>query len=181
MNRRSFLASAATLAAIPLVLRGSEPSVKVAGIGGNLTTSGTGSHVKGIDYDALLWAIAAVETGHDDTRVGPCGSRSMYQISETVWKQHIDRRGRPFSYRNFATVCRGNTANEVAYSHLRWLDANIPRRGVLECDFREYALAWAWRGGIGSWLKTQPWKRGLELNNYAARVSNLYVERTKVS
>jgi hypothetical protein len=39
-------------------------------------------------FVTLLWAIAAVETGHDDAAIGRAGERSQYQIMEVVWRQH---------------------------------------------------------------------------------------------
>lgn len=125
-----------------------------------------------VDLLLLLRCIAEVETGNDDTKVGPKGERSRYQITEAVYRQHF---GFPvysacseFSHRTF---CVGDVAHDCALRHVRWLDSTIPRLSPMERDWREYVLAWAWHGGRDSWIRNlNPHKN----NNYAVRVTNLY-------
>jgi hypothetical protein len=108
----------------------------------------------------LLSAIAQVESGNRDELIGPRGERSRYQISETVWRQH--RRWAAFDR------CRGHAAYDVAFAHLRWLDAKLPTNHTAR---REYVLSWVWHGGLSSWDR-----KSARLHDYANRVSNLYRE-----
>lgn len=121
-----------------------------------------------LDLSRLLDAIAQIETGGDDRKVGPSGERSKFQIRANVWRQHLA--DKPF------TLCKGWAAEMVAEAHIEWLDATIPRATPLERDFRPYVLSWAWHGGRDSWLRQNrlPWRRRVALNDYATRVCNLY-------
>jgi hypothetical protein len=140
-----------------------------------------------VDLALLLKCIAQVESGTlehpegDDSRVGPKGERSKYQIKQIVWDQHFKYCRGPIFFRE---CCSGETANVVALKHIRWLDSSLPRTTPIEKGFREYALAWCWHGGLSSWKEAgpeyefwkQPAKLRIRLNNYATRVTNLYVE-----
>lgn len=120
-----------------------------------------------LDLALLANAIAEVETGNDDTRIGLHGERSRYQIKPSVWSQHGYTR--PFTH------CHGALASLCADQHLRWLDRSLARTTPIERDMREYALAWCWHGGLSSWttpIRSQ--RRITSLNNYATRVTNLY-------
>lgn len=99
----------------------------------------------------LLWAIAAVETGHNDSAIGKAGERSQYQIMQVVWVQHEphlphDR-------------CKGQAATDVATRHLRWLTKQVGSDAI--------SLASAWNQGATGHRRRGP-------NDYAQRVSNLY-------
>jgi hypothetical protein len=115
------------------------------------------------DLSLLLHCIAEVETGNDDSKIGPKGERSRYQISRTVWEQHYE------AY-TFDKFCKGCFAKGVAHEHLLWLDRHIPHITPIERDFREYALTWCWHGGLSTWNRAYD----INLNNYAVRVTNLY-------
>lgn len=133
--RRQFIKAA--ILAVPLVasLRAAEP----------------------LNYAKLLRAIAEVETGGNDGRIGRHGERSQYQIKASVWQQHCP--GVSFS------SCRGLAAHQIARDHLHWLDTNL---GATTCR-REFALAWVWNGGLNSWDT-----RNAARYDYANRVCNLY-------
>lgn len=127
-----------------------------------------------LDLPLLLRCIAQVETGGDDTAVGPKGELSQYQIKPDTWYQHAPTL-------NFFLACNGIRATTIAQKHLLWLDAHIPRLTALETECREYVLAWAWKEGRDGWVKHDrlPWKTRVAANNYATRVSNLYYELTR--
>jgi hypothetical protein len=102
----------------------------------------------------LLWAIAAVETGHNDAAIGRAGERSQYQIMEVVWRQHEpslphDR-------------CHGQAATDVATQHLHWLTKQVGSDVI--------SLASAWNQGATGHKRRGP-------NDYARRVSALYASR----
>lgn len=185
-TRRQFLAHAGAALMLPMVGRSQQPEPMV-----RYTPSVPKEPVvPPVNYDALLWAIAEVETGQRDDVVGPCGARSRYQITETVWKQHVSPVARPFSHRNFKSVCKGDAAAVVASKHIDWLNANIPRLTITELYERWVCLAWAWHGGLESWTRytravgqhSVMWASSPtadRLNDYAIRVSNLYALRLK--
>jgi hypothetical protein len=102
----------------------------------------------------LLWAIAAVETGHNDAAIGRAGERSQYQIMEVVWRQHEPqlRHDR----------CRGEAATKVATKHLTWLTKQVGADVT--------ALASAWNQGATGHRRRGP-------NDYARRVTALYWSR----
>jgi hypothetical protein len=105
-------------------------------------------------FVTLLWAIAAVETGHDDAAIGRAGERSQYQIMEVVWRQHEpslphDR-------------CAGQAATDVANQHLHWLTKQVGSDVI--------SLASAWNQGATGHKRRGP-------NDYARRVSALYASR----
>lgn len=157
MNRRTFLSTAGALAAFPAALRAYEPKVRVA----------LPPKAVPVDLDRLLDCIAAVETGNDDGKVGPCGSRSRYQISYQVWFQH---RGRSEAF----SACRGARATAIARKHLEWLAGHMQKPTA-------FSLAWAWNGGLESWF-TRDFQgakaRKSKLHDYATRVNALYVEQS---
>lgn len=103
-----------------------------------------------VDLSRLLACIAEVETGNDDTKIGPCGSRSRYQIHRNTWYGYTDR--------NFEQHCWGSTALEIAKLHLLWLNTNLARP-------TPYRLASAWHSGLSTTYPT---------SGYALRVHNLY-------
>jgi hypothetical protein len=165
-NRRNFLQAltASTLTALGLSKVSAEPVITHSGR--NLTSS------QSVDLSLLLHCIAEVETGNDDSKVGKGGERSRYQISETVWRQHQDltHNSREWMTWYFQQCCKGEDAQDIALRHLRWLDRHILRITPIERDFRAFALAWCWKGGLSSWGKAF----SIPLNNYAVRVTNLY-------
>jgi hypothetical protein len=102
----------------------------------------------------LLWAIAAVETGHDDAAIGMAGERSQYQIMEVVWRQHEP--SLPHDQ------CTGQAATDVATQHLHWLTKQVGSDVI--------SLASAWNQGATGHKRRGP-------NDYARRVSALYASR----
>lgn len=168
-TRRNFLLAITTLPAV------------VSLCGSDTTKQPSQMELKSslVNLQRLLRCIAEVETGNDDTKVGKNGERSRYQISITVWSQHIDPVSDIFWYRNFERECNGDIAKQVALRHVQWLDKTIPRISITEVHFRPYALAWAWHGGLESWTHQDDLARfqhstRVRLNNYATRVTNLY-------
>lgn len=122
-----------------------------------------------MDRSLLLRAIAEVETGNNDSKVGRHGERSRYQIKPSAWT-HMGYT-RPF------TDCRGPLADLCALQYLRWLDSSLMGTSPMEKDFREYALAWCWNGGLWSWEMPPRYLAHnvrIRLNNYATSVTNLY-------
>ena len=99
----------------------------------------------------LLWAIAAVETGHNDAAIGRAGERSQYQIMEVVWRQHEPHLPHD--------QCHGQAATDVATQHLHWLTQQVGS------DIT--SLASSWNQGATGHRRRGP-------NDYAQRVSNLY-------
>jgi hypothetical protein len=108
----------------------------------------------------LLWAIAAVETGHDDSAIGSHGERSQYQISEAVWWQHQDVLA--------FDQCKGADAEAVARAHVAWLMQRWLRESV--CGDRVLLVASAWNQGVAGHLRNGP-------NGYARRVAAVYAAR----
>ncbi len=162
MNRRGFLKLLVALPFIGGSLKGL-PKITVP-----LKSSS-------VDFPLLLESIAKVETGGDDTKIGREGERSRYQISKQVWDQYWGGH-RPFN------KCWGEAAYYTGLDHLHFLDNNIPRISETEKNFREYALAWCWCGGLSSWNnKTVFSTKNITLNNYATRVCNLYIDRLETS
>ena len=100
----------------------------------------------------FLFALSAIETGHNDAAIGKAGERSRYQISEPVWAKwdslspHED--------------CKGDDATQCATSHI-----NHIRRTLLTDD--PLIIASAWNQGITGHKRRGP-------NDHAQRVSNLY-------
>lgn len=133
------------------------------------------STLNSLDLQLLLYCIAEVETGNDDTKIGPGGERSRYQISEVVWRQHQDLTHRDSEWMKWywQQCCKGDDAERVAMRHLLWLNSHLPHTTSLETDLRDYCLAWCWRGGLHAWKTNHPSNR-ININNYAVRVSNLY-------
>lgn len=174
-TRRQFLAHAGAALVLPLVGRSQpEPMVK---FNPPVPMEPVG---KTVDIDALLWAIAEVETGQRDDVVGPCGSRSKLQISYAVWRQHTPLT----SYDEFVRRCNKRQAEWCAIKHLRWLELNLPRHTMTEVYQREYALGWAWHKGLTSWERYSSgasfsWTEASFAHDYAYRVSNLYALRVK--
>ena len=125
-----------------------------------------------MDLSRLLRCIAEVETGNDDTRIGKHGERSRYQIKRSVWNQYQNG-----TYAFFAAFCWGATADFVALRHVQWLDKTLPRGSEIERNFRHYAIAWCWNGGLDSWNGPR-YSSNARINNYAVRVTNLYDDPT---
>jgi len=120
-----------------------------------------------LNYDALLWAIAEVETGNKDHKIGPAGERSRYQIKEVVWKQH--RPVSPFY------LCRGNAARSVASEHIAWLEDNFP----MSVYKPEWSLSLYWNAGPEFQLYGYRERFRNKALTYANRVTNLYQEAIK--
>lgn len=134
------------------------------------------------DLSRLLRCLAEVETGNDDTKVGRGGERSRYQISEEVWNQHMSRMVTGFGtlllVNSFWLNCNGKQAEICAYRHILWLDRHLPRITPTERLFRQFPLAWSWKGGLSSWHARLDFSHKIDLNNYAVRVTNLYDDPT---
>ncbi len=176
MNRSSFLrvitSSMVALKLLPLTNAASP----------RITTSASkkmepSTSKSSVDLSLLLHCIAQVETGNDDTKVGRDGERSRYQISNFVYRQHLPE----FSFRDASM----DSLHWVAWLHVQWLDKNLPRKYDIERNMREYALAWAWNGGLKSWTYWPATRHDLiqydmpvtvRCSNYAVRVCNLYTD-----
>ena len=113
------------------------------------------------DLSRLNLCLAQVETGNNDSRIGPGGERSRFQIGKSVWSQHRPRS--PFA------SCRGAEAAKVAVEHLEWLRSHA---GIPDLP---YSLALAWRVGATATLQHRSQPRH---HDYALRVENIYYDRT---
>lgn len=111
-----------------------------------------------LDRSRFLDCVAEIESGGNDSAIGPCGSRSRYQLSQAVWRQHTSR---PF------TSCRGPQARAVAEMHLDWLLSNLPEPSV-------YWAAFAWRVGLRATKLIYNGDKTHVDCTYAQRVSLLY-------
>lgn len=110
-----------------------------------------------IDVDAMLYAIAQVETGDNNARVGRAGERSAWQIMEGTWRMHTRAK------HSLASTSR-SLARDVATRHLDYLMETL-RRTHASCA--PEMLAAAWRHGPGL-------ARTFANSDYARRVANLY-------
>lgn len=116
-----------------------------------------------LDLSRLLACIAEVETGNNDDLVGPNEERSKYQITRSVWYQHMSKTDHYFYH------CRGILARTCAIRHILWLLDNLSGYKSVFC------IALAWKSGLSAF------KDGLESAadcDYAQRVSNLYFDST---
>ncbi len=169
MNRRHFLRATISVLAVSESLSSMKAENKTGMK--SLPQTGKPPTSKLLDLSLLLRAIAEVESGNDDLKVGPRGELSRYQIHANMWYQHRKDL-------NFQMACNGLRAKDCAMVHLAWLDKNLPRESSVEVSFREYALAWCWHGGLSTWVhergQAPSGERRRRLNNYAVRVTNLY-------
>lgn len=107
-----------------------------------------------IDISRFLEAIAFKETGTGwDGRPGPSGELSRYQITETVWRQHMGTL--PFAAARDPVMAR-----TCAQRHIRWLIAGIDRRSLAVTPQR---VATVWHYGLSRARRQTQW--GLELAN----------------
>ena len=114
-----------------------------------------------VDVPRLVDALGMKETGlRWDGQPGPAGEMSAWQITEGVWRQHMAPR--PFSDARDPALAR-----ECALKHVRWLIAQIQRRGLAVTPQR---VATAWHFGISHAARRTTW--GME-------VANLYFDITR--
>lgn len=113
-----------------------------------------------MDPSRLLHCISQVESGGDDSLVGPNGELSKYQISRSLWYEH-----RPtISF----FQCYGVAAEQFAEWHLERLRAIF--------GDSVYWLAYAWNGGVTRARHDRLHAVGGAPANYAQRVWNLYYD-----
>lgn len=115
--------------------------------------------LKPIDLSALLEAISAVESGHDNNAVGRRGERGRYQIRAATWSSY--GRGR-FEIGAHDPVA----ATECATRYLRSL-ARLLLDHKHPVNVTELATLW----NTGTLLTGH--------NAYAERVTNLYYDACK--
>lgn len=101
---------------------------------------------------AILYALAAVESGGNPKAIGRAGERSQYQITEAAWREEVDI---PFE--------KATEDPQVAY----WVAIWRVRRIVRDLEHRHaavtpQAIAHAWNPGAPP--------------DYAERVANLYFD-----
>ncbi|MCM2304073.1 MAG: lytic transglycosylase domain-containing protein [Elusimicrobia bacterium] len=123
-----------------------------------LATPLRAQRIGGVDIEALLRALAAVESGSDPRAIGRAGERSQWQIRPATWRQYTRA---PFA----AATTNEVLAQLVARTHLRTL------------------LAVAERRHGAAWRHFTPHGRAAEVARrwnprapaaYAKRVANLY-------
>lgn len=111
-----------------------------------------------LNLTILLAAIALVESGGNDAAIGRHGERSRYQITRTVWRQHMGRL--PF----VQCTTKPKLARQCAERHLGWLVKN----GVVKTS---HPLAYSWNLGLFRYnYKPINWSS----YSYAVRVDNTY-------
>ena len=150
MTRRNFLKDGIALAATSVLITKTVPLMANSEV---ITLAKMPSSSQ-VDRSRLLACLAEVETGNDDTKVGPCGSRSRYGLHKLTWYD--------YSQLDFQTYCRGRAALEVAHLHLNWLIKHLSQP-------TPYRLAYAWNRGL-----TYTERRGHIGSGFAFRVHNLY-------
>jgi hypothetical protein len=107
-----------------------------------------------IDVGREIDALAMKETGlRWDGRPGLCGELSAWQITEKVWRQHMAPA--PFSDAREPALAR-----VCALRHVRWLIAQIERRGLAVTP---QCVATAWHFGLSRAARSTEW--GLEVAN----------------
>lgn len=93
-----------------------------------------------VDIEAMLDAIAQVESGNNPKAIGKLGERSAYQIMGQSWAMHSRV---PFAQASLQPAL----ARMVARQHLAWMAGVIERN---EAQVTPAMLAAAWRWGPGS-------------------------------
>ena len=107
-----------------------------------------------LDVPCFVDVLPLKETGlRWDGRPGLCGELSAWQITETVWRQHMAPA--PFSDAREPALAR-----VCALRHVRWLVAQIERRGLVVTPQR---VATAWHFGLSRAARSTEW--GLEVAN----------------
>ena len=112
------------------------------------------------DVSRLLQAIAQKE-GQAQDAIGPHGERSIWGITQAVWRQHTD----------WAFVgCTTDQfwARQVAIAHINWLAHELSKAGYAPSA---YCIAAAWHLGLAGYVKLA--KAGGESQS-GREVANLY-------
>lgn len=110
---------------------------------------------KPVSDEAMLAAIAEVETGNNPARLGSRGERTRLQILPATWRQ--------FSQLPHSAANRAET-DRVARAYLSHIRTRLKARGLPETPF---FIAAGWNAGPG-------WKRlSRGTISYAERVANL--------
>ena len=113
-----------------------------------------------VDVERMVDVLAMKETGTSwSGRVGPQGELSAWQITEPVWREHM-------APRPFAEARDPALARDCAVRRIRWLIAQIERRGQAATPER---VATCWHFGPGHARRP---------SQFGADVANLYEERT---
>jgi hypothetical protein len=86
---------------------------------------------KPVPAEVMLWAIAQVETGDDNSKIGRAGERSRWQLGMAEWYSHT---GENFAYATFNPVL----ARQIAGQHLERLTTLLLKRGLLPTPSRLY-------------------------------------------
>jgi hypothetical protein len=167
LSRRNFLRAGISLPLITNALKSSPGLVREKFIAVKPSS---------VDLSRLLHCISLVESGGDDSAVGPKGERSKYQIGFDVWRQHAEFKP---TEQNFVRFCNGEDAEHVARVHIRWLYTELnDRRMILRQPFW---LAFAWHAGFErTLLELRGASITPDLYRYAARVDNLYADPTLI-
>jgi hypothetical protein len=119
-----------------------------------LAVAATAAPIDNIDIPRMLECLAMKETGTGwNGRPGPCGELSRWQITETVWRQHMA----PLPFRKARDPLLAKTC---ACMHLAWLSVQIERRHLPVTPGR---LATVWHFGMSHAARSSEW--GLEVAN----------------
>lgn len=110
-----------------------------------------------VSDDAMLSAIAEVETGNNAAKRGHHGERTQLQIMPTTWREFSRL---PHS----ASATHPQETERVAKAYLAVIRKNLRARGLPETPF---FIAAGWNAGAG-WKRLHP-----STVSYAERVANL--------
>lgn len=118
----------------------------------------------------LVEAISCVESGSDDSAVGPLtarGERALgrYQILPSTWR---DRTDWPVEYAHHHLKAR-----VVAVAHIQWLRAQLEKREDID-QVTTYHVICAYRYGHAYKGRWDTREMFLARNAYVTRVKNMY-------
>ena len=116
---------------------------------------------------SLVFMLAALVLGEHTPQsvVGDHGERSVYQITEGVWRQHMG--DLPFEY----CTTRPATARECARRHVHWIQRQLARASLDAQDPRLIALVWN-----AGWTRFHEDRIPRSSAEFAEYVTNLYRE-----
>lgn len=118
--------------------------------------------ISAAQVDALIEAIAQVESGNNDWKVGRNGELGRLQFTRTLWSQ--------FSREDFRNARNRQTADQVAAQVIGWLSACFIARGARPVDV-PYLVGLAWRAGERATVRGD---YGPAQRDEAERILNIY-------
>lgn len=136
--------------------------VTMAVLAGRLFRGPAGSSPEGINVNAMLDAIAAVESGGWPQKIGQLGERGRCQFMRSTWREYTTA-----SFEGWASMDCPFT-RDIERRHLAALTKQLVREGR---EITPNLLAAAWQHGAGlAWICRN--------QDAPQRVANLYAEFT---